>query len=367
VSAPATPRSARARRVEERLARRGGAVELLRLPAALFGAAAGLRGALYDRGWLPVERLDVPVVCVGNLTAGGTGKTPMVVWVARELQRRGLRPGLSSRGYGARAGEVSDEGRLLDRLLPGVPRVESADRARAGRELEARGCDAVVLDDGFQHRRLVRDLDLVLVDATRPWGLPASGAGGAPVRAFLPRGLLRESPRGLARAGAAVITRVDQADERTVEALAAELERWAPGLGVATARHRPVRIAGPGAESAHPGALAGREVDLVSGVGNPDAFEASVRALGARVHEHRRFADHHAYRPDDLRGLGEAGRWLLATAKDAVKLGDDPRLRVLEVELEIASGRSLLEALLDSLPAGRAQRQRRTLHEGLHG
>jgi tetraacyldisaccharide 4'-kinase len=352
-------------RPEDRLARRGGAVELLRVPAALFGAAARLRGALYDRGLLPVFELDVPVVCVGNLTAGGTGKTPMVAWVVERLLERGRRVGLLSRGYGARVDGSSDEASELARRLPDVPHVEERDRVAGGQRLVDLGVDAIVMDDGFQHRRLARDLDLVLVDATRPWGLPRPAGGGAPVRAHLPRGLLREGLPALARAAAVVVTRSDQVPPEELARLRAELEAAVPGVALAEAVHAPScwRVGG---EERDPDELAGRAVDLVSGVGNPDAFEHTVRALGAVVHEHRRFPDHHPYTADDLAGLGEDGRAIVTTAKDAVKCGFGD-VTVLEVELAIARGGPVLEALLDALPEGARARARGAYHEGLHG
>jgi tetraacyldisaccharide 4'-kinase len=354
-------------------------VELLRIPAALFGVASGLRGRLYDRGWLPLERVDVPVISVGNLTAGGTGKTPAVALLARELLGRGLRPGVASRGYRSGGDAANDEGRLLGQLLPGVPLVQDPDRARGARSLLS-VVDVILLDDGFQHRRLARDLDLVLVDATRPWGLPAI-AGGA-VCELLPRGLLRESPAALARADLILLTRADQVEERELDELSRQLEHWAPGVPQARAVHRPLGLRSVGAvgaagaagaaedggEAPPLGELAGRTVDLVSAVGNPEAFERTVRALGAEIAEHRRFWDHHAYAPGDLEGLAADGRWLLTTAKDAVKLhGVVQRCFALDVELEIGAGRAVLEALLDSLPEARRTRERRALHEGTHG
>jgi len=350
-------------RIEDRLARRGGAVELLRVPAAVFGVVAGLRGSLYDRGWLPSDRLDLPVISVGNLTVGGTGKTPMVAELVRRLQARGLRPGIVSRGYGAAAGEHNDEARALARDLPGVPHVQDADRARGARGLADR-VDAIVLDDAFQHRRLARDLDLVLLDATRPWGLPATPP------AFLPRGLLRESPRALGRAHAVCLTRTDQVAADELERLCEQVLEMAPGVPLLRAVHRPRCLRDPRrpAEEFSLDELRGRTVELVSGIGNPDAFEASVRDLGARVAEHRRFPDHHPFGPDDLRGLGAQERWIVTTGKDAVKLDADARaLRVLEVELAFTAGAAVLDALLDALPPGRALRERRALHEGLHG
>ncbi len=355
-------------RADERLAQRGGLVELLRVPAALFGAAASLRARLYDRGWLPADRVDAPVVCVGNLTAGGTGKTPMVAWVARWFEARGRRPGLVSRGYKAGAGERGDEARLLARALPDVPHVQAADRAAAARALVDQGVDVVVMDDGFQHRRLARDVDLVLVDATRPWGLPAPRGGGEPVRAHLPRGLLRESPAALARADAIVLTRADQLDPAALDALEAQLGPLAPGVPLVRAAHRARCLRDAAGRERALAELSGRAVDLASGVGNPQAFERTVHALGARVGEHRAFGDHHAYAPGDLDGLGVDGRLLVTTAKDAVKLEAlRPDALALEVEIDVLSGEPVLDALLEALPPSERRRLVRSLHEGLHG
>lgn len=357
------------RRIEDRLARRGGVVELLRIPAALFGVVSTLRGALYARGWLPSDKLEVPVVSVGNLTAGGTGKTPMVSWVVRALVARGLRPGIVSRGYGTARGEDNDEARALALELPGIPHVQDPDRARGARTLGT-SADVVVLDDAFQHRRLARDLDLVLLDATRPWGFPPEPERGAEdLGAFLPRGLLRESPRALARAQAVCLTRTDQVAESALEQLERRVLELAPGVPVLHSQHRPRRLrCARDGSSVELGDLAGRTVDLVSGIGNPAAFEATVRALGAEVAEHRRFPDHHAFVPADLAGLGAEGRWVVATAKDAVKLeGASPELHVLEVELALTQGEQVLEALLDALPVSRAALERRALHGGLYG
>ena len=248
-----------------------------------------------------------------------------------------------------------------------------ADRVRGGRALLERGCEALVLDDGFQHRRLARDLDLVLVDATRPWGLPPPPEGGPSVCALLPRGLLREPLTALGRAQAVVLTRSDQVQPAALDALRARLRELAPGLALATCEHRPRALRSLSSGERVPAAeLAGRRVELVSGIGNPDAFESSVRALGAEVIGHRRFADHHAYGPADLEGLGAAGLLVVTTAKDAVKLAGLSRpaaseLRVLEVEIVVREGASVLAALLDALPLARAVVERRALHGGLAG
>ncbi len=362
-----------ARRPEALLAKRGGAVELLRLPAYFFGKLAGLRGKLYDRGVLRTRKLEAPVVCVGNLSVGGTGKTPMVLYLLKELSNRGRNPGVLSRGYHApQAGATNDEGLLFEVLSPGLLQVQNPDRVAGGRELIKRGVDVVVMDDGFQHRGLHRDLDLVLVDATRPWGLPPVDSATA-VRAVLPRGLLREAPSALNRADAIVLTRADQVDDDRRSRLEGELHEFAPGLPILWAVHRPAGLRSlSGGEEALVD-LEGRDVSLVSGIGNPDAFEDTVRSLGAKVSGHLRFGDHHAFGPGDLASLADLDQWIVTTAKDAVKLFDvlspelRARVRVLSVEMVLTKGEQVLEALLDALPRSRSERERRSIHGGLHG
>lgn len=357
-------------RLDRVLARRGGALELLRLPAALFAGLARLRAAGYERGFLPSAHVCVPVVSVGNLTAGGTGKTPFVAFLARRLAAGGLRVGILSRGYGAARGDgarENDEARWLAAALPDSLRVQDPDRLRGAEELVLRGVDVILLDDGFQHRRLARDLDLVLVDATRPWGLPPPAPGATSVRACLPRGLLREPPAALARADLLVLTRADQVEPAALAGLRSELEALAPGRPVCVGRHRPTRLVGPDGREVPLAALAGRTLDLLSALGNPEAFQRSLEALGARVATHRAFADHHRYVPGDLAGLGDDGRWLVTSEKDAVKLPPGTRAHVLATEFELLEGEAVLAALLEALPPGAPRRERGALHEGLHG
>ena len=340
-------------RAEERLAERGGALELLRIPSALFDGLTRARNSAYDRGWLRVARLGVPVVSVGNLTVGGTGKTPAVIWLAREFLRRGRRPGILARGFGRGKERLNDEGRLIARELPDALQEQDPDRLRGGRKLVERGAQVVILDDGFQHRRLARDLDLVLVDATRPFGLPSreEGEGAAardPVRLCLPRGLLRERPAGLGRADAAIITRADQVSDQTLERLENDLHAAAPALPLARAAHRPVR--------------------LRCGLANPDAFAHTVRGLGAEVVGLHAFPDHHPFTAADLAGLQREGETLMVTAKDGVKLqGSAASCLVLDVEFALLEGAALIEALLDALPPRRAEREHAAPPPGLSG
>jgi tetraacyldisaccharide 4'-kinase len=224
----------------------------------------------------------------------------------------------------------------------------SARFPKGARELAARGVDAIVLDDGFQHRRLARAVDLVLVDALRPWGLPRD-AKGSSVRALLPRGLLRERPESLARADAIVITRTDQVRAAWLEALANEIEAFAPGVPQVRAIHSPRGLRSSAGVIEAISSLAGREVDLVSGIGNPEAFAQTARALGARVRSERRFPDHHDFTAADVAGLGGGDGLLLCTAKDQVKLAAlDIPCTALEIELEFCSSAMTLEALIEA-------------------
>jgi tetraacyldisaccharide 4'-kinase len=256
------------------------------------------------------------VVCIGNLTLGGTGKTPCVEWVARYFRERDVRVAILSRGYGAEAGR-NDEAMVLEENLPDVPHLQGADRAAlaatAVEELEA---ELLVLDDGFQHRRLHRDLDVVVIDATRP-----------PTRDHLfPRGTLREPVSGLRRAGAIVLTHCDQVPQGEVEAIHAWIaERW-PQTPVAMTEHRPTELVGIDGASAPVESLKGAVVGGFCGIGNPAAFRRTLESLGATVADFRTFPDHHAYTRADVESLSRwaealpANAVLATTQKDWVKL-----------------------------------------------
>jgi tetraacyldisaccharide 4'-kinase len=202
------------------------------LASVPYGWVVRLRNRLYDRGWKRIHRATVPVVSVGNLTLGGTGKTPCVEYVARFYRELDLRVAILSRGYGTTTGS-SDEALLLEENLPDVPHLQGPNRAAlaaiAEEELES---EVLVLDDGFQHRRLGRSLDIVLVDATDPWG-----------QGYLfPRGLLRESPVGLRRAGLVLLTRCDQIEETARRPLRDMVARLAPTAPLVECTHQPLAL-----------------------------------------------------------------------------------------------------------------------------
>jgi tetraacyldisaccharide 4'-kinase len=312
-----------------------------------YGLAMRARNALFDRGWKRTFRAAVPVVGVGNLTLGGTGKTPCVEYVAAHLRASGLRPVIVSRGYGADS-HRNDEAMVLEENLPDVPHLQGTDRAALARtavdELDA---DAIVLDDGFQHRRLARDLDLVLLDATAPLARDA----------IFPRGTLREPIAGLRRAHALILTRCDQAPD--IEAQARWLAKRFPDKPLMRAIHAPTELVGAGGVGEPLDALAGAPVAAFCGIGNPDAFRATLAKLGATVADFRIYPDHHAYTREDV---AELARWaeslpadalVATTQKDWVKLRLDDlggrTLRAVRIGFRLIAGEAELVRLLDGV------------------
>lgn len=340
----------------------------LSLLSGLFGAGVAVRGAAYARGLLRREALPVPVISVGNLSVGGTGKTPAVIALARSLGARGRRVGVLARGYKGTVREgallVSDGNRLLAdpatagdepvliaRALKGVPVAVGPCRARAGRLLlEGPGADLLILDDGFQHRRLVRDADVVLVDGDAPFG---NGH-------LLPRGPLRESPCALARADA-VLVRATGAEPPPLEAV-----HCYTSAHVAAAHTRVTGILDAEFRAAPP--LTGVPVLAAAGIARPERFRATLAETGARVVDFVPYPDHMAYTPGDAAALGDRARAagaeaVAVTAKDAVKLGalwpaGAPPLRVVEVALAFDDPRLLDEvaALAEARFAARGGR-----------
>ena len=288
--------------------------------AAGFGLGVALRRLAYRTGLKKAKRAPIPVISVGNLSVGGTGKTPAVAFIVKGLLARRLakRPAILMRGYGAsKPGESNDEARELMRALPGVTLIVNPDRHAGALQAAAQGCDIAVLDDGFQHWQLQRDLDLVLVDATAPFG------GGH----LLPRGWLREGPAALLRADQVIITRSDLIEARELEGLVGRLKGFSPRASIFTSRHAPLRLRRLFVKAPFepPTALAGRKVLAACGLGNPATFFMTLKRLGASIERPVVYPDHCPYACEDLRFLQKEAHHfhvdgIVVSAKDAVKL-----------------------------------------------
>lgn len=338
---------------------RGLALAPLGVVAWLYALGAWSHRWLFASGLRRPARLPCRVVSVGNLVVGGSGKTPIAACIAAQLRRRGYRAALASRGYGrrgrepvrvvsdgrfvrARVHEVGDEPLLLAAHAPGVPVLVGRDRAVAGwRAVAAFGIDVLVLDDGFQHHRVARDVDLVAFD----------GVGGLGNRRCLPRGPLREPLGALRRADGVIVV-----DGPLGEDDARRIRARVPTGPWFEARRRAVGMrALAGGPLSGTDSLAGAEVGLVCGIAQPAAFRRGVEALGARVVAERAYADHHVYRPADLAGLESQASLWLTTEKDAVKIlpawVGELDLRVLVIELELADAEAFFDWLESRLRA----------------
>jgi tetraacyldisaccharide 4'-kinase len=322
------------RRPDARLAR------LALLPASgLWRGAMAVRGLAYRRGWLATRDLPLPAVAVGNLTVGGSGKTPIAIWIARHYVRQGLVPGILLRGYGG------DETMVHQHDVPEAVVVADPDRLSGAERALANGAQVLVLDDAYQRLDVRRDLNIAVMSAETTRA----------VRWSLPAGPWREGWHALDRADAVIITR----------------KRATPDAALALLRDLQGRVAGPvaiahlglrsleGLVSGRPtpsAQLAGKRVVAASGIADPDAFVAQVKATGAAV-QVATWKDHHDYRDEDVAWLAHAARradHVVVTQKDAVKLRDrwpaavpEPLVAVLELEWE--EGGERIAAALDAV------------------
>jgi tetraacyldisaccharide 4'-kinase len=269
--------------------------------SALFCLLAWLRRLAYRAGWLSSRKLDVPVIIVGNISVGGTGKTPLIVWLAQHLVERGHRPGIILRGYGSaagklprevtaasRPGQVGDEAVLIERRA-GCPVVVGRDRVEAGRRLlQSHDCDLILSDDGLQHYALQRDLEIVVIDGTRRFG---NGL-------CLPAGPLRERAGRLRRADLVIVNGNARQGEYTMKVVA----------------DRAISLAQGEVRSLE--AFQGQAVHALAGIGHPERFFNTLKEAGLQPQCHP-FPDHHPYQEEELRSF--SGKTVLMTEKDGVK------------------------------------------------
>ena len=295
------------------------------------------------------QSAGVPVISVGNITVGGTGKTVLVEDIARRLAASGHRPAIVSRGYTReRAGGENDEFRVLAENLPHVPHVTGADRLAAARQARERfAADVIVLDDAFSHRRIARDLDIVTIDALCPFGYGY----------LLPRGLLREPPSALARAGLVVVTRADLATDAERDRLLADIRSLAPNAALVTARHEVTGLVDVrSGEQEDAATIKTKRAYVFCAIGNPLAFEHTAAGVCREIVGSCAFDDHHVFGPDELARVERLARQsgadcLLVTQKDRVKLHRtgynwDTPVHSVEVRMGYLTGASTLDRLV---------------------
>ncbi|MBD3867733.1 MAG: tetraacyldisaccharide 4'-kinase [Acidobacteria bacterium] len=336
---------------------------LLGLPALLFSAVTRVRNRYYDRP-ASSRSAGLPVIAIGNLTVGGTGKTPVVQWLCRRLLAEGEQPAVITRGYGGKAGvgplvvsrgrgpeipaeRCGDEPYLLAESLEGVRVVAGSDRIACAREARLMGATVAVLDDGFQHRRLRRDLDIVLLDRQAPLG---NGR-------HLPAGPLREHPSGLRRAGVVLVTRSEEGDD--LSDATTLVRSFNPTAPIVAARHVPDGFA----DSTGRSHQAPQSVFGFCGIARPESFLRNLERTGVTVSGFRPFPDHHPFSDRELAELAAAaagsGASLVTTRKDLARMSGRnhpalPAILSLGLDLVIDRPDVLMEAVRGAVSGRKA-------------
>ncbi|MBU4457973.1 MAG: tetraacyldisaccharide 4'-kinase [Candidatus Omnitrophica bacterium] len=280
--------------------------------SSIYYLAMLVRNLFYNWRILKAHSLNARVISIGNVTWGGTGKTPLTAFMANLLLGRGLRPVILSRGYG------NDEEALLSRLAPGVRVLAGKDRVKSGKEAIGKfSAKTLLLDDGFQYRRLKRDLDIICIDATNPFGNDW----------VIPTGILREGLGSLKRADIFLITKINLVeDKKKLKELEARLGKINPGAVIVKSIHNPQYFYKLADDKIVDGArLRNKDIVLVSAIGNPSSFEKTILSLGLNIKKHFIFRDHHWYKEKDLKKIDSYCNknnidTIVTTEKDAVRL-----------------------------------------------
>ncbi|MCK4293794.1 MAG: tetraacyldisaccharide 4'-kinase [Planctomycetes bacterium] len=337
---------------------------LLGIAACTYSLVIRLRNLLYSKGWLKAHRTNAAVISIGNITAGGTGKTPLVIWLCNQLSQN-YKCAILTRGYrGTENSKLKtqnffDEPAILAESCPDAKVIVNPDRVAGAAEAVGRfGTKVLIMDDGFQHRRLARDLDIIAIDATRPFGYGR----------ILPAGLLREPVAALKRADAVVITRSDQAAEAQLTRLEHKIRHIKADMIIATSIHAPVC-----AESADAGQISleelkAKKIFAFCGIGNPDAFLNTIKNLGANLLGSKIFDDHHHYTDDCLAQVCEQAERIeadlvLTTQKDWTKIAPllsaekRPPFAYLAIEIRFSAGEDKLRRLIEDTLAGKISQQ----------
>lgn len=328
---------------------------LLWMLSVVYGLFMRGRNLAYDRGWKPSSDVGVPVISVGNITMGGAGKTPLVVYIAREIVRAGGKPVVLLRGYMQqdRSATDSDEAEVIRRKVPGIDVITGADRVGRARDyLKQAQCDVFILDDAFQHRKIKRRLDIVVIDALNPFG---NGQ-------VIPRGILREPLGGLGRADLTVVTRTDLNAGALPEIENTLKTRGRQSSSIHSVHRAEGFVNLKSGERRDVNGFAGNPAVAFCGLGNPDGFRRTLEALRVDLRHFVAFEDHHRYTAGDFQMLTSQAaesdtKVLLTTLKDAVKLTAIKglpldRIYYLDIGIEITHGKDELTDRIHSVLRG---------------
>ena len=334
---------------------------LLTVAAVGYSIAIGLRNFLYSKGWLKAYRANAIVVSIGNITVGGTGKTPLVIWLYNKitqnskLKTQNYKCAILTRGYKAtqnsklKTQNYEDEPAIIAECCPQAKVIVNPDRVAGAKEAVSKfSANVLIMDDGFQHRRLARDLDIVTIDATQSFGYGK----------LLPAGLLREPVTALKRADAVVITRCDQIKENKLAELEQKLQQINPNMIIARSIHAPNFVKSLDGHEISLKELNDKKIFAFCGIGNPDAFLDTIKRLGSELIGSKVYNDHHHYTENDIADIHKQAKPLkadliLTTQKDwsstqyAIRNTQyEIPFAYLKIELKFTSGEDKLTALI---------------------
>jgi tetraacyldisaccharide 4'-kinase len=334
---------------------------LLYITSFFYAAAIAIRNLFYSAGIFKIHRVNAVVISIGNITTGGTGKTPLVIWLCDFLRQQKISTAVLTRGYKTQNTELrtqTDEPAVIAESCPDAAVIINPDRLTGAREaIEKFGAKVLILDDGFQHRRLFRNLDIVAIDATSPFGFGR----------MLPAGLLREPANSLKRANAVIITRSDLTSGKEVGEIQNKLLKINPNLLLAKATHEPAEIKYFEGMEESIDCLRGKRVFAFCGIGNPDSFFQMLKKIGAVVVGQQIYDDHCRYREDDFSILCQKAGQLnselvITTQKDWARIKDLQQFifnhsavpfAYLRIEIKIIEGEDKLRRLIKEAIAGK--------------
>ncbi len=308
-----------------------------------------LRNILYNKSIIKAVKVPAAVISIGNITTGGTGKTPLVAWLCNYFTAKNIETAVLTRGYKAKGSVFADEPAMLAKASPKAKVIVNPDRiAGAQKAISQHNAKLLIMDDGFQHRKLARDVDIVAIDATEPFGYEK----------LLPAGLLREPLDSLKRADAVVITRSNQNSTEKISEIKERLSKINPDIVFASAVHKPMGIKLIKDKQMPLNELAGRKIYAFCGIGNPDSFFQTLSQMAFNIVGTKVYNDHHKYTESDIAAIYEDAKYkqaqfILTTHKDWIKtalLSIDKfeiPFAALMIELEFIDGQEKIISLID--------------------